>query len=182
MENFKNLEKELPHNEIVLVVLPKLEYVEKIMKLLKITIKQNKRLCYVSLNKPKKTLEKELEKYKINPKNLFIIDCVSKTAQQVIQTKSTIFISSPKHLTELSIAVKKAIDLGADIFLIDSLSTLLIYEKETAVIKFTHYLISKLRATDRKAIFIIIASETSRALFEDLCMFVDAVVEFDTIK
>ncbi len=171
-------EKQLQDNGIVLLILPKAEYSENLMTILKIVVKQNKSICYVSANKPEKTITKLFNENDIDRKKFLIIDCITgQVGKEEGKEGATIFIKSPADLTELILAVIGAINFGLEIVFIDSLSTFLVYRNETTVVKFTHNLISKLRSLDKRGIFVILKDDVGTALIGDLGMFVDRVID-----
>ena len=178
-ENFLNeIEKQLKEKDIVMVILPKVKYSEKIIDVLKIVAEHNKSICYVSANKPEKTLVNLFDVNNIDLKKFLIIDCVTgSVAKKEEKDMATVFISSPRNLTGLSIAVTEALDLGIGNVFVDALSTFMVYEKGLVVIRFAHSLISKIRASSSKGVFIVLKDDVSSVLLDDLSMFVDEVVE-----
>lgn len=177
-EDLKEVEKQLKENDIVMITLPKANYSEKVMDIVKIIANLNKSICYVSVNRPEKTLVELFNENDIDRKKFLIIDCISSNVEKHEKGEgTTIFIKSPANLTELSLAVVDAIDSGLEAVFIDSLSTFIVYVKELIVVKFAHNIISKMRVSEKKGIFIVLKSDISTILFDDLNMFVDSVVE-----
>jgi archaellum biogenesis ATPase FlaH len=66
--------------------------------------------------------------------------------------------------------------------LFDSLSTLLIYEKTTTVIKFVHALMAKLRSLHVGAVFIVLKEDINPDLLKNLYMFADEVIDLSEGK
>ena len=64
-----------------------------------------------------------------------------------------------------------------DSSILDSLSTLLIYEEPSTVIKFSHSIISAFRSREVKAVLTCLEGDVGSELIKDLSMFVDKVVE-----
>lgn len=178
--NSRMLEKKMKEESIVLLVLSKEGYSEKIAALAKIAAKQSRCICYVSVNKPADALAKMFVMQGIDAGKFRFIDCISRTAFDNSVKKGndrTIFISSPGNLTELSINVASAISEGASDVFVDALSTFLIYDEPLAVVKFAHNLITKLRECNGRGFFVVLKNEVSNALLDDLSMFSDSVVE-----
>jgi len=171
------IEKQLKEKDIAIIVMPKTDYSENIMKLVKIISKISNSICYVSANKPEKTLIKMLNENCIDPKKFLIIDCITETAER--KKDKNIFVKSPANLTGVNLAIKEAIDLGVDSIFIDAISTFMIYEQGVVVIKFAHNLITKLRELEKKCIFIVMKEDINRALLDDLDMFVDVVCDYE---
>jgi N-acetyl-gamma-glutamylphosphate reductase len=87
-------------------------------------------------------------------------------------------VSSPHALTEINIAFSKSLDeKKCDSSLFDSLSTLLAHEKVHIIIQFTHNVITKVKVSNCKAVFIALKEDVNSELIKDLYMFVDKVVE-----
>ena len=85
-------------------------------------------------------------------------------------------MSSPNSLIELSLAITQALNKeNPDAFVFDSLSTLLIYERDATVTKFIHSLIGKIKATGIDAYFTSLEGDSHNESIKDLGMFVDRV-------
>lgn len=177
----KNVEMQLEGKDVVLLVLTKSEYSEKIVELARIVSGRNRGICYVSVNKPAKALSKAFAEQKIDTKNFRFIDCISRTAFDNSVKKEggdrTVFISSPGNLTELSINLSASISREIKDVFVDALSTFLIYAEGIAVIRFAHNLITRLRECGGRGYFVVLKNDISGALLDDLSMFSDGVIE-----
>ena len=110
--------------------------VEKLQDKINTTVKslENTIGIYVSLNKTQKSTEDILKKQEIDTKKLFFIDCVTTE-----KTRDDVLHIGPNQLDLLSTAINAFIkDIkGEKYLIIDALSTLLIYNNENEVAKFT---------------------------------------------
>ena len=167
----------LSESEIVLSVVPKNEYSQDLVRLIKIIAKQNNSVCYVSANKPMRAILKLFDKTGVDPKKFLIIDCITTGPLTEKRAGSTIFMRSPKNLTGLAITVGEAVDQGVENIFVDALSTFIIYTESPAVVRFAHSLITRLRVADKKGVFIIVKGDIGKGLLDDLSMFVDNVIE-----
>ncbi len=150
-------------------------YYSIVKKTAKSVSSMNKRICYVSLNKPYETLSRDFKKESINLKKFFFIDCISKKRKEEGQV---IYVSSPKALTEINIVMKKVIKTGKiESTIFDSLSTLMVYEGSSSVVRFAHSIVSMFRETGSKGILISLRGDMKTDIIKDLNMFVDDVVE-----
>ena len=165
---------EMKDNQILVIVAKNSDYAESVADIMSAADRLYEKICYVSLNKPYKTVYKSLEEHGIDMGKIVFIDSVSGIAKRA--DDSTIFVSSPKALTELSMAITDVVGKGAESFLVDSLSTLLIYDESSTVIKFAHALISKARMHDTHFVFTILKEDVKTELLKDLGMFVDKIV------
>jgi len=172
----ENLYDKLKTEEVSMIILPKNQYNSKLLEVVKEAANENKSIAYVSVNKPEATLIKNFEEQGINKKKFLIIDCVSKGLKKK-DGVSTIYLSSPRDLTRISIAVSEAVDRGVSLVFIDALSTFMLYEKGLSVVRFAHNLINKTRAENAKAILICLKGDVGSKLLDDLSMFVDGVIE-----
>ncbi len=181
------IKRVLKENDIVLLLLPHNRYSDKIIEIAKIISLLNKKVCYVCLNKPHTTLQKDFEKNKIDVDKFFFVDCVTKNANDK-RDEYAVYVSSPKALTEISIVVKKVLETSKiESTVFDSLSTLLIYEDAHVVLRFTHSIVSVFRNLGSKGILIALKEDMKSELGKDLNMFVDKVLDsfkkkIDTIE
>jgi KaiC/GvpD/RAD55 family RecA-like ATPase len=167
-----NVKKEIEENDILVLVIPDDDYADSVVKIAGILSDSCKRVCYVSLNKPRESIVNKLKDAKVDHSKFFFIDAAGKG----IDGKDVVYVSSPKALTELSIAINKAFSgSGIDSGLFDSLSTLLVYEESSAVIRFAHSIISAFRSRGAKVVFTCLKGDTKSELIKDLSMFVDSI-------
>lgn len=170
----KNITKDIKENDIMVLIIPNSSYGDSLKNLTSDMSKTFNKICYISLNKPHKSLLKGFEQKGAKTKKFFFIDAVGKGSN----SEGIAYITSPKALTELNIAITKALSSGlVDSALFDSLSTLLIYEDPSTVIKFTHSIISAFRNKSVKAVLTCLGGDAKSELIKDLSMFVDKVVE-----
>jgi hypothetical protein len=170
------IRKAIESKEIMIFVIPESNYWNSLSEIAKALSEAHPKTCHISLNKPISTVVQEFEKNGLDIKKFFFIDCVGKEPD----TADVIHVSSPKALTELSISIKKTLGKGGiKSALFDSLSTLLIYEDSSTVIKFAHSIISAFRSKGTKAILTSLKGDTKSELIKDLSMFADVIVEME---
>jgi hypothetical protein len=133
--------------------------------------------CYVTLTRPFKSLVGFLEKIKIDTDSIFFIDTSTKmTGSKDLNADNCLFIESPSALTSLSISVNKVTDASEPKYILfDSLSSLLIYNPEQMIIKFSKDLINKIRISKSKIIFICLDGKDEANMIEKISMFVDKI-------
>ncbi|MBL7056637.1 hypothetical protein ISS07_07015 [Candidatus Woesearchaeota archaeon] len=172
-----SLKKAVYKNNVILLVVPNKDYNKIILRQIKSL--KGKKVCYVTTNKGHNALVSSFEKNNINVKDFFFIDCVtaSITKPKIVPPNCKL-ISSPKALTELSIAVNKYIELHAPLIFIDSLSNLLVYHKPRALINFVHNLANKVRECSPVVIVLTIAKEDKKSdFFKKIQVVADEVIE-----
>lgn len=136
---------------------------------------------YVTLNKPYSVMKSVFERSKIDTRLIIFIDAVTKTAGKAKKTKDCLFIGNPENLSDISIAMDQAVRAlpGKDKFLFfDSLNTLLIYNETLTVIKFIHFLASKMRVWKVKGIIISLEKKGNEELINELSQFCDIKIDF----
>jgi len=138
---------------------------------------------YVSANRPKSNLELVLRAGSIRTDLFFFVDCVSKLvangADGSSDTNNHIYVSTPGNLTDISIAISKGMRHlnGREIFVfVDSLSTLEVYNSATALARFVHFLVTKMRTHGVGGIFLILDGEQDKRLLATLSHYCDRVV------
>lgn len=178
-----DIKKELGSYQIILSILSNEYYNESLIKIMKQL--ENGKICYVTLNKTSESLIKSFKSNKIDTKNVFFIDAVTKSVDPGKLLDSSILISSPYALTELGIAISEILKTKAfDIIIFDSLSTLHIYQKDNKNVtaKFTSQIINKIRSNDDKGVFTCLENDVGSELIKESSMFVDKVVRMSDIK
>jgi len=175
--------KNLKPNRIVLFIIDAKKYHRLHAKILKILIEQRKFAgIYITVNKPYKSLIKYLEENKINTNNIFFIDAISKMVEDKMKlTEHCLFIPSPSHLTDLGITLTEAINVLKNkerkFVIIDSLSTLLVYNDLETVARFMHFIISKLRVFGLVGILISIEKQIDEKAVNLLIEMCDEIIE-----
>ncbi|MCX6814351.1 MAG: hypothetical protein NTY20_01735 [Candidatus Aenigmarchaeota archaeon] len=151
------------------------DYARKMENIMLSTSSAFSRICYVSLNKPYSVISESLKKQGIDTKKFFFIDCTENHADE--KAGQVVNVSSPKALTEMSITIGKVLELGKiEAMVFDSLSTLLVYEDPSTVVKFTHSLISSLRGKKVSGVLVCLEGGKGTGLIKDISMFADRVV------
>lgn len=139
---------------------------------------------YLTTNKPYESLLQSFSDHGINTERLLFIDCISQTVKPEVALKGRhYFINSPSDLTQLEIAIQKAVSKmpPGDIFImLDSISTLLIYNKKEVVERFIHLLATKIRAKpNTRGIFIAIDSHEEESFIDNISQFCDYAIKID---
>ncbi len=170
----------IKENQIIVFVVQSKSYSKHLESITKAAIGLKNNLCYVSLNKPYKVLKRGLENAGVPTEKIRFVDAVSSKVGSMTPDDNVIFISSPQALTEMSISINKCLGLkDMGIVLFDSLSTLLVYEEASNVVRFVHSIISTFRVKERSCIFTMLKEDLKEELVKDLGMFADKIEEID---
>jgi hypothetical protein len=182
-KRLKEFIKSLKPKSVVLFIIDAKKYHKVHPKVLRTIIEER---CfagiYITINKPYNTLIKYLKDNKINTKNIFFIDAISRVVGGGIRmTKDCLYIPSPTQLTDLAIAMTQALESmkhkeNKFIFL-DSLSTLLIYNPFEVTAKFVHFIITRLRVFGLVGLIISIEKQIDERMLNILIEMCDKVVE-----
>lgn len=140
----------------------------------------DKRICYISLNKPYKAMVMTFQSEGLDPERFHIIDAVTRMAMPNPKpVDNGTYVTSPSALGEIYSAFSSLIeqeDFGAVI--LDSISTILVYEQPGTAIKFLHMLITKASVKGCHGAFICLKEDTNPQLLRELNMLVDVVRDY----
>ncbi len=164
-------------SEIVLSLIKPEEYFKGVVAILRRS--RSKRVVYITTSKPYKSLVTSLRNNKLDPDAIFFVDCISKTIREKVDeaTPNCVFLESPQSLNEIGIAVSESVK-GMDgdrILLLDSLSTLLLYNDAVVVGQFSNFLIGKMRSLGVDTIILALESDTDTEVIQRIKAFVDEV-------
>ena len=132
---------------------------------------------YITLNKPCATLQGSFEKNGVPSEKLVYLDSITNTPEH--ETESCRFLGRMRELTELCIALTKLVSerKGVKFVLLDSVSTLLIYNDPKSVARFCHSVAEKLRSLGLPAAFVLVEMEEAKDMVAQLAQFCDAYVK-----
>lgn len=170
-------------NQIVVLIIPDNDYLNNMIKLTKDISQTSNRICYVTLNRPYRSLMELFSNSNIDVKKFYFIDAITKTAEIADSNQNCDFVSSPNALTELSLSISNVLEKEKfDYMIFDSLSTLLVYESETVITKFVHFLIAKVRVIGCSALFTCLQQDINSVLIRDINMFADKVLDIGKLN
>lgn len=171
--------KALPENFVVMAIVPFQNFEEVNFHLLDLILKRyDSKGSYITINRPYKSMVQLLKNKNINFKNMFFIDCITKEMSERKSVKDCYFVGSPSNLTEIAIALDPVFKEGKHKFVfLDSLDTLAIYNPIDSVIKFAHFLTSKVRLHDISGIFLAVHENSDEKLMMELAQFCDKVID-----
>ncbi len=172
-DSLESLEK-----PVVLALIDPIRYQDAVVGLLKYFTGKMSRGIYVTLNKPYAVLAKNFEKSSIPTGSLFFVDGITHVPAVQEESDHTC-LGSSVDLSNLCIATSKAVSrFTEDKFLmLDSLSTLLIYNEPKAVAKFAHLFTEKLRRWDTTGTLLTVDMNAERDVVSQLAPFCDKVVK-----
>jgi KaiC/GvpD/RAD55 family RecA-like ATPase len=167
---------------IVLIFSPARSVRESNLAAVREVMEQGIGVVIVTINQPARSLARHYQKNGVDTASLRFIDTVTKYAGGDAQEDmpGSIFLHRPDDLTGLSIAITEALkDPGEQktCILVDSINAMLIYISSADLLKFIHYLTSKLKILEISGIFLAVESGLDPALLARLTAISDGVIE-----
>ncbi len=175
-KELENELKNLPQDSVILTLLPRENYKELNMHLVKIIMdKTNGRGNYVAVNRSYNQLVKDMGKCKINHKNLFFIDCASEKGKN---TDNCNFLGGAESLTNIGIALTPFYkDKDFSFIFIDSLDTLSVYHGPKMVIKFARSIIDKIKQNKMNGIMLGLHEDVDQQVINELSLMCDKMID-----
>ena len=138
----------------------------------------------ISLSEPQIILKKALEKNSVDTSTLFFIDGVTVSAMGKAGTEENCFyVNKSSDLTGIGIAITKAMALIENkenmVIILDSVSTLLIYNDPNLIIRFLHMLVNKVRLNDAIGILFSAKNAIDPIVTAQITAFSDSVMYFE---
>ncbi len=173
--------QELPEKCSVLLVTSQEKYDLLIANLVKNFTKKGVPGIFVTINKDGQEIVELLKENKVDCTNVFIVDAISRNRNpENARGKGNItYVDSPQDLTEMEAQINdfaEKLPRGRKFLILDSLSTMLVYNAEKTVEKFVHTLGERLRLEGFQAVFTIM-KETKPEIITVLAQFCDKVIK-----
>jgi len=172
--------KDMPDDFIVAVVSAPENYAAVNLALAGYLTKKRKMSgVYITMNKPYKNMVATLEKEGVDTKKIFFIDAISGIiGDKKSANGNCVMLPSPGSLTEMGIVISKVCDKKNPRFMImDSLSTLLLYNNQRATLKFVHYVTTQLRKCAWPGIIFSLEKDIEEKILTSMTQFCDKVIK-----
>ena len=183
MDKDTSLIGDIERNRFLLILLNEEMYMDKIAKIAE-SMGKDKKICYVCLSKPYKDVCDELKKNGIETKRFYFIDALSSHYRKMRPAGNCTFLTSPTNLLEIKFAISKAVkEKKCDAVVFDTISTMLIYQQSSKIVKFTHEFLSE--GTEKSKILYLvlkhesIPTEENERLIKDLNLFADKTIDME---
>jgi hypothetical protein len=176
MEKIISLKKSLEGGQSIVLVCNKESPGEALLDLCESAKGKFKKICIVSANMPYFSLAEKLKGRKIDFSKFHFIDCISASSMKQIPAKQCEYISSPRALTELAIALNN-LSSETDLVILDSFSGLVLHNNILLVLRFMNSITSKFRQNSLKSVCLVVG-ETKKETLADLSLFADRVLSF----
>lgn len=174
-----------PKSVVIAEVSPEEDQIRIVTDFMK--FRQNDKGIYVSSNRSTNDLIEKLSAYDVDLKKTLeasktcVIDLMSRSVG-ASEVKGGIYVSSPSELSAAQMAIEKAFETvngkaGRTWLLLDSISTLLVYNSSGAVLHFVHFLIGRLRVLQYDGVFFTVAGSVDDRTLSTIKQFCDMVIK-----
>jgi len=148
---------------------------------------RNNKGIYVSSNRPTNDLVEKLLTFNfdltkaLETGRIYVIDLVSRSVG-ANEVKECIYVSSPSELSATQMAIEKAVEringeAGKTWLLLDSVSTLLVFNSSGALLQFLHFLIGRLRVLQFNGIIFTVEGSVEEKTLATVRQFCDRVIK-----
>lgn len=168
--------KDLPEGWIVLLEIQPDKAIESNIAIIQQFVKQNYFAIIIETSRPSQDITAFLTREGLDKNTFFIIDCITK--KSVKNTSNINYIEDCNKLTEISLVMTNAMKLSHQkkIVFIDSLSTLLLHNSSSTILKFIHSIITRLRLAHINCMLFSIKEQTSTEFKEKIAQLCDKTI------
>lgn len=167
-----NIIKEIEEITSIVILIPGVQYPRVTLDIARQL--SGERVCYVTLNKTFRSIDALFFKNNIRARNFFFIDAISKSFTESAPEEDRCQLITPGSLTEMSLVINEVLKAGFDYLIFDSVTNLLVYQKQTDVLRFITDLVNKTKQTQTKMIMYAVQEE--EALLRKICVAVDKCI------
>lgn len=136
---------------------------------------------FVSVNKPLANLSEMIDIPKKT--SLVFVDLVSESANiPKVESKNARYLEGPQNLLEVAVLTEKELNVFSTVqkfVVVDSLSTLLLYNKPEILERFIHTFCGKLRSLKASGILLMTPTSKDKGLIRSISQFCDEVIEVE---
>jgi len=148
---------------------------------------RNDKGIYVSSNRPTNDLAEKLLAYNFDLRKaleagrICVIDLMSRSIG-ANEVRGGIYVSSPSELSATQMAIEKAFEringeAGKTWLLLDSISTLLVFNSPGALLQFLHFLIGRLRVLQFNGVIFTVEGSVEERTLATIRQFCDMVIK-----
>jgi hypothetical protein len=137
---------------------------------------------YISVSQPYEVIVQGMKAAGIPVKDVHFIDCISRTAGKMQdKQENVVFVENPSSLEEVSMHLGRLlakVGSGKKFIVLDSLSSLLIYNTDKVVKEFTHFVINRIRLDNTAGVIMSIEKKEAEDLVKTLAPMCNAELRF----
>jgi hypothetical protein len=168
----------LPESFSIILIIPRNQHELRYIRLLKHFTAQGFDGVYITVNKSTNELLEEMHENGVESNKIVFVDAVTRMIDgEELKGKNFNYTESPDNILELSVEAEHALSSiqSKKVFVIvDSITTLLVYNKDVSVEKFLHTLSQKIREKKFQGIFFA-AESTKKEMLDIISQFCDDV-------
>ena len=167
------------NTDVVLAVVSPEKFAQTTFEAVKSLVKRGYSGIYITANKASNILQEELRKNKLKTDKIYYIDAISSLIGKPKKAKNTVCAESPQSLTEISIAVTNILPVlkGKKFIILDSISTLLMYNDVLTVARFVHFLVGRMREWKMIGIIFAVKKQMPEQMKAQISQFVDRIID-----
>jgi hypothetical protein len=159
------------HNQIVLSLLETL------------ILKRDMGGVYITISRPSDSIIDTLDAKGVPSENVFFVDCISQMSGKLagIKRENVTYVDNPSSLEEISMFLERLlVKIKGDgkFIVLDSLSSLLIYNSDKSVREFAHFIINRARMQNITAVILSIEKKEAEDLVKTLAPMCDSELKF----
>ncbi|MFZ5500830.1 MAG: DUF7504 family protein [Candidatus Micrarchaeota archaeon] len=150
------------------------------MAAIKTGISKGGKAVIISANRPYKTLMAAYRKNGIDSQRVMVIDCVSKPNNaEIEEADNVLYLESLTDLTDILLSVRDAIGAkaGRQFIFLDSITTMLIYNKPDTYARFIHNLLTMMRVKRVGGILLYVAGGAGQEVRAEIVQLCDKVIK-----
>ncbi|GEM_PF-1411374 len=136
---------------------------------------------FISVSRPYEEIMKAMNTNRIRSDDIYFIDCISHAAgKRPEEAENVVFVENPSSLEEISMYVDKEMNKVKSknrFILLDSLSSLLIYNNEDSAKEFSHFLINHMRVNNIGGVILTMEKKEVEELVKTLVPMCDMFIE-----
>lgn len=138
---------------------------------------------YISVSRPHESILSMMHAAGIPASDIQFIDCISSMTGKVPQAAggNVVFVENPSSLEEVSMYLDKSLKSITNpkkFIILDSLSSMLIYNSDKSVKEFTHFIINRMRLENIAGIILCTEKKEAEDLIRTLAPMCDAEMRF----
>ncbi len=173
-------------NRVALVDLPMQYQMDMITQLLKLlTTEQAREGVYISTLKVYNELIKMLEEADVDMSRVHIVDAISRMyGLEPTENKMCVFVSSPVNIQSINSAVVSQLAQlkGTPFVMLDSLTTILLYNSVQRIVDFTKKMAQHIKGPDTNGLLVMVSTAQGAAnqkLVSELSSVIDDIIRIN---
>lgn len=179
---------QIDNNELVLLIVSSEAVDEVNREILDYFINKKKAVCiYTTFTKPHKVVLKNLKKNTINTDRIFFIDCATPVSESAeISGTNKVIFCQPQSLTNISISITTALkNLPKNkntVLILDTITTLVLYNDVNTVIRFIRHLSGEIRKYGVKSLLFTLEEESNKSIISEVSHFCDVSLKLSQLQ